>query len=402
MKPLRGLIRRFAGNRDGTIAIIGALVLPAAVGMMAIGVEASMWRARQVKLTTVTDAVAYSSALLRKDGVGLDTVRQRARAQAILAGFPADTVTVDVDFDAAGKTNVRISEKQQRYFSLVFGNADIDIAKSAVAEATAGSSACLVALNQTGPALSFGGNGQVRLRNCVAASNSRATNSIYRFGSASLDMECLVTVGGIQGVNPDQTACEAEQTGIAPIADPLAFVATPQVSGTCSATVSGARKNSVKTFSPGRCSASDFSGTVRLKPGTYVFSSDLKLNSGTEVTGDGVTLVFEKNASLSINGHARVELTAPKTGPLKDILLFGRDSDGFTHNGTADVALSGIIYFPSSDVKINGNATSVASCTRIIGGSIAYKGSSFFDSTCVGGGEGQSDLVVNRSAWITD
>lgn len=401
MRPLSKLFRRFAGDREGTIAILGALVLPAAVGIMAIGVEASMWRARQVKLTTVTDAVVYSSALLRREGVGLDTVRQRARAQAVLAGFPADTVTVEVDFDATGETRVRISEKQQRYFSLFFGDKDIDIAKSAVAKASAGSSACLVALDPTGPALSFGGNGNVRLRNCVAASNWRATNSIYRYGSATLEMDCLVAVGDIQGVSANQMACEAGQTGVAPFADPLASVATPQATGTCSHTVSGTKKDIVRTYSPGRCSTSDFDGNIKLEPGTYVFSSDLKLNAGTTLTGDGVTLVFEKNASLSINGHARVELTAPQDGPLKDILLFGRESGGFTHNGTADVALSGIIYFPSTEVKINGDATAVATCTRIIGGSISYKGSGHFDSTCVGGGEGKSDLVVNQSTLIT-
>lgn len=398
----RSLCNRFARDQQGTIAIIGALVLPAVVGMLAIGAEASMWRARQVRLTTVTDAIAYSSALLKKDGVSFDIIRQRAFAHAALAGFVPGEIDVDLSTDEAGKINVRLVERQQRYFSLIFGSEEIHISKRAVAEATAGSSACLVALNRTGPALSFGGNGHVRLRDCAAASNSGAANSIYRFGSASLEMECLIAVGGIQGISSGHVACQQLQTDVAPIPDPLAFVAAPKVTDFCSSSHTGGKKDGTTIYTPGRCASLDFTGNVKLEPGTYVFNSDVKINAGANITGEGVTLVFENKATLSINGNAQISLSPPKSGPLKDILLFGRDSEGLTHNGTADVALNGILYFPAGTVKVNGDASNVATCTRIVAGNIEYKGSSLFDSTCVGGGDGRTDLIVNQTAAVTD
>lgn len=391
---------RYLQNQKASLGIVAALFLPVMIGMIALGAEASAWRMKQVKLSQTADAIAFTAALQKRDGFPDDEILRRGHLQAYEAGLPRETLDVSISFREDGSAAVVLTEEQDRYFSRMFFKDSLFIGKSAAAKASQGSSGCLIALNAFGSAIQFDGSTSVRLKNCVAASNSASEQSIERMGSATIDILCLMAVGKINGFAPADTECEKNLTGIAPLRDPLEKLAEPLANEACYLAKRGRGQTEPDTYAPGWCEPADLKGDIILSPGVYVFDQDVHLSGGS-VKGTDITLVFRNGAGFRLNGNASLDLAAPKSGPLKDILIFGRSAGDFRHNGTSDIALSGIIYFPHSLVEMNGNSSDFATCMRIIGRDISFRGSSTFDSTCVGGGPGKDDLIVNSFAKVT-
>ncbi len=132
-----------------------------------------------------------------------------------------------------------------------------------------------------------------------------------------------------------------------------------------------------ETLNPGRYHDWDFMGPVKLNPGLYCISGTVKMNASsyvyTPVAYDtdghrlGITIYYSGN-SLTLNGGADTELNAPHgftdyTDPdlhyaVDNLLVYippGNDAD-VVLNGNANNTLSGTLYMPSSNVKINGAA----------------------------------------------
>ena len=67
------------------------------------------------------------------------------------------------------------------------------------------------------------------------------------------------------------------------------------------------------------------SAPVQFDPGRYVFCNGLTFQSGAVVQGTGVTLIVDGGA-FDIDAGARVDLTAPATGDLANVLVWVRSS----------------------------------------------------------------------------
>src|SRR4029079_14556975 len=125
-------------------------------------------------------------------------------------------------------------------------------------------------------------------------------------------------------------------------------------SGTCQST-------SGSTLSPGTyCSGLSLSGTVNLSPGTYyIKGGNFKVNAKAVVTAPGVTIYLSGDSRVSMNGTAKVNMSAPTSGDYSGMLFFGdRKKPGTTKNifnGTADSALTGAIYFANQTIQFNGD-----------------------------------------------
>jgi hypothetical protein len=131
-----------------------------------------------------------------------------------------------------------------------------------------------------------------------------------------------------------------------------------------------------------------------LQSGTYVVKGGLlEFTSGANVTATGpVTFILTGDnsasiARLSVTGSAIINLSAPTSGPLKDILFYQdrRARHLSTENiliGNSTSTFNGGIYFPGSTLNFTGNSSSSGICVRIVALRITMTGNSQVTMRC--------------------
>ena len=144
-------------------------------------------------------------------------------------------------------------------------------------------------------------------------------------------------------------------TGIKAVADPLAGLAVPSLTGTAS---SVSYSSGTYTISPGIYSKITLSGTasLTLNPGVYVIAGGgLSVTGSASVDGSGV-MIYNANSnypksggtsgSITLNSTGKVDLSAPTTGVYAGFLFFqsSTDSSSLSIGGGSSTSLTGAIY----------------------------------------------------------
>jgi len=259
--------------------------------------------------------------------------------------------------------------------------------------------ACVLALGRAGGALTqesdlkAGGTATVNAPNCSLASNT----SIRQFGTASVNAYTMSAVGTIEiGCEENLTLQRPAASFQPPIPDPFApdvpgtGIPLPEPTGTCTQTNYTVGSNARATMSPGRyCGRVRLAGTVTMTPGVYVIQNgNLEVNAQAKIScpscspGQGVTFVFTGNPRMvggpRINGGATINLIGG-SGIYRGILMYqdprAASGNDVTLNGGAGITTQGLFYFPSADLRINGNFGGVNStCKAFIAESIDLVG----------------------------
>ncbi|TIV72391.1 MAG: hypothetical protein E5V89_05690 [Mesorhizobium sp.] len=385
--------RRLRSGEGGNVAIIFALTLPIVVGGAGLGVETSYWYYSSLKLQATADAAAYAGALEKIAGSDTAAITTAATQSASDNGLGTGTITVHTPPTSGPNTankavEVILNQNLDRMFTSIFSQSKVPEQARAVALITDGAYGCMEALNQSASqAVLFSGSTTVKLSGCVIASNSIADDAIKTQGSASLKADCLVSVGGMVLNNPVTTVCKSPITKSLPVADPFSSLPTPAASSQCSK-VNGSKTS--QTLQAGTyCNGMDLKGNVALSSGTYVVQGDFKINAGAVVTCaapcTGVTIYMAGSNSVSMNGNATVNLSAPTSGTYSGVLFYG-DRTGTTaqstFNGTADSLLTGAIYFPRQQVNYLGNFSGINGCTQVVADTIQWSGNSTINQDC--------------------
>ena len=382
-------VSRLLGSKgtSGNVAVIFAFTLPVVVGGAGLGVETSFWYYSSLKLQAVADAAAYAGALEKVYGSDKPTIIAASKLSATTNGFPA-AGTIQVNTPPASGPNtakkaveVIVQQNLDRYFTAIFNSAPGPEKARAVALITDASKACMDALSKTAPkAALFSGSSTTKFVGCSVMANSVAADAIKLQGSAGLEVDCLITVGGVSLANPVKTVCASPLTHQLPAADPFSDLTAPTPSNGCQNTKKA-------TLSPGTyCSGLSLSGNVTLSPGVYyVEGGDFKINANAAVVGSGVTIYLAGSARVSMNGNASVNLSAPTSGSYSGVLFFGdRTSTGLqsTFNGTADSLLTGAIYFPTQQVNYLGNFSGIGGCTQVVADTFQWSGNATVNQDC--------------------
>ena len=101
--------------------------------------------------------------------------------------------------------------------------------------------------------------------------------------------------------------------------------------------------------------------TVYLDPGIYVLRGNLNIGGGTRLVGDNV-LIYLESGSIQLAGNGGFDISAPESGDYAGVAIFqarGNTSPGAVV-GTSDSGLEGIVYMPSAQLSISGNANLAA------------------------------------------
>lgn len=376
-----GICRGTSAN----VATIFALSLPIVVGAAGFGVETSYWYYNSLKLQATADAAAYAGALEQISGSDKPTIVAAATQSAASNGLGSGTIVVNTP-PASGPNmakkavEVIVGQKLDRMFTSIFTQGQVPEQARAVALITNASKACMTALDPTAPqAVLFSGNTTVKVTGCVVMSNSIAQDAIKLQGSAGLQVDCLISAGGVSLSNPVTTLCAAPITQALPAADPFADLPAPAASNPC-------QNDNKATLSPGTyCSGMTLKGNVTLSPGVYVVQGDLKINANAAIIGSGVTIFMSGSSTVSMNGNASVKLSAPTSGTYSGVLFYGDragNSASSTFNGTADSLLTGAIYFPKQQVSYLGNFSGNGGCTQVVAKTIQWSGNTTINQDC--------------------
>jgi hypothetical protein len=230
---------------------------------------------------------------------------------------------------------------------------------------------CLLLLEPTNTGLLVNNNAELDASVCGVHVNSRHSQAVSVNGG-TVRSESLC-VGGGTYKNPSGQFIPAARTGCAPIADPLATLAAPSISGGCESKTAGSGQTI--TLIKDRCYTdviANSGGRIVFEPGTYRITGKVIGNADASITGSGVTLYLDgANAQVVANSEVNLELSAPTTGPYAGIVLFQNRSSGSAQglivNSDVTGKIEGVVYMPHTTFVLNSDVSLTASYTIFIG-----------------------------------
>ena len=405
----RNTLINFSKSKRGNIAILTALTLPVLVGFAGLGSESVLWFYTHHQMQDAADSAAISAATAYSVNSSTNITTQAdgvASSYGYTDGSNRTTVTVNRPPSSGnytsntGAVEVIVTQTQTRYLSAVWSSSPLNISARAVAKVANGVG-CVLALNPTAAAsASEQGSVSIALNGCSLYDNSNASNAVSLGGSAFMSALSVSTVGNVYG-SGNITTTYGIETGTSPTTDPYAGVNPPTAPSTCDQT--NYSTHGTVTLNPGvYCGGMSLGAgaAVTLNPGTYYITNNgnsagsLTMNGQAALSGSGVTLVFTGSgtnySTASISGGATVNLTAPTSGTMAGIVMFGDRNTPtgtlYKFTGGTNQSFGGAVYLPKGQIWYAGGATGANGCNQVIGDTIQFVGNTNLAVNCSGYG----------------
>ena len=401
------LARRLRDDRSGASAMVVGLVLIALVGLAGLATEGSSWYVTKRTMQGAADAGAFSAVL-----AGTNYSKQ-AKAVTAIDGFVDQSnstiVTVNQPPASGNYTSITnaveviIQQPQTRLFSNLYLVANPVVSARAVAVPGSGDDCVLALNNSVSGAISGGGTTNVNLVKCGLADNSRSSSAFTVSGGASITADSASIVGGLSTSNGGSlttVSTPVPVTGASPVADPYANVAIPAYAGCDYNNWSPLHGNKSVDAGGGIkvvCGGIKLNAgsTLSLSNGTFILDGgSLDVAGGATLNLSNATLILTSSTgssfgTVTINGGATVNATAPTTGALSGIAFYvDRNAPSATENfnGGSSQTITGAVYAPTAVVNYTGGVTTGAGCTQIVADQVAFSGNSSVESNCTGKG----------------
>ena len=397
-------------RRKGTVTVLVAVSLIGILSITALSLDGGMLLDKRRQAQTASDAAALAAAAdLYYNwwaNKGLDpngTAKASARAAAEAAGFVhgQNGCTVDVYIppqsgkfvNKSGHVEVIITSSQQRYFSKMFGTADVVYGARAVSRGRrSGINNAILVLDPSGQgSLSAGGtNATFRVTGGPVQVNSNNSAAIVaNNGSLTAPEFDVVGVPGYSIVGSG-TINGTIKSNVEPVPDPLASLPPPDpstmtIQSTKKMTIAG---GSTTNLQPGvYIGGIDITGkgNVNLAPGVYYMQGGgLSWSGQGNFTGAGVMIYnapTSKNDVISLAGTAQGNLTPPTSGPYQGITIF-QDRNSTTPmsvTGNGQLTMSGTLYAASALLTVAGNGAVNLIGAQYISYDLKIDGNGIFD-----------------------
>jgi len=352
------MVRRFAMDTKGGIAIIMFLALPVMLGALGLGIELGMWYLEKRRIQEAADSGALQGAFAFRANPDISDTDLTAAAKTAVArsGYPdakVSGIAVERPPLRGGFTTdetaveVTVDVDHQAYFIAWFGFSSIPIQARAVAmQGAAPSDACVLALgdyctastpNSSSPII-ISGNATLNLEECGIHANGQCPTGINGQGSSILGATCVTANTQVDfdnycgpstdadgnpiplvdcGAGGDVYAnCGEPAGGMGTITDPFAYLTLPTAASPCSSTLPNIGTTSIggvsyKNVNPGCYDINaPINSDVLLAPGVYWFDGGIKFHG--KIRGTGVILVVTGDpGNIEINANNGVEISAP-------------------------------------------------------------------------------------------
>ncbi len=373
-------------RREGKVAVLVALCLTGMVGVVSIALDGGVLLDDQQQLQASADAAALAAATdLYKNyltnqgadpsGIAAQSAQTTAAANGYVNGSNGTTVTVNIPPQSgtfsgqAGYAEVIIQYNQARYFSNIFGSGAITVQARAVARGLQKpySNAGILLLDDDDSGIyNNTGNGLV-VTGAPIYINSNSSSAATLAGNASISAPQLSIVGNYTTSGNVNLGSTAVTTGVKPMSDPLASLATP-VSSTM--TVESNSKVSYSggsyTLQPGVYNGGislSSSAAVTLQPGIYYLNGGgLTVSGSAGLTGNGVMIYnnpLSSSDAINLSGQGTITLSPATSGPYSGVTFFQARSSsvGLSLTGGSNMSLSGTLYAPGARLTLAGNGT---------------------------------------------
>jgi hypothetical protein len=391
-------------QRGNTMMIIAA-VMPMLVGAGAVGIDVAQWALAKRHLQRMADtgAIAGANAVMQNvvAKAAVDRTLEYNDQLSLSTAVVVENAPKEGPYlNDATAVRVVVTATPQLSFVSFFLSAPTIVSAEATAKAMKDPRYCMIALEDgPQPGFDFSGSSDV-IADCGLMTNSRAKPSTITFGGNSATVKAT-EVGAVGAIG--NAANWASGTQLIPyqakMPDPYAYApnALDLATNCKAADVIQGNGWQNKTLAPGCWSGGlSFKTTVTLAGGTYVVKGGtLEFSAGAVVTADGpVTFVLTGEtantiAKLNITANSTINLSAPTSGSLKDILFYqdrrarylGTDN---VLTGNSTNVFNGSFYFPSSNLHFTGNADSKPVCARLVALRMSFTGSAATNISCGG------------------
>ncbi len=366
------LIRKFAGSRRGSIAVMTALGAPVVFAIVGVAIDYFM----MVHIKGQLQIAADSAAIAGVKELSLSGATDK-QIQAVAESFvytnlgelsEKDIKNGDLGIDikiAKEKRIVEVAIKQEwTPFFMQFVNSDVTPIKAKAQATTIGQRlACVLGLSElVPPGVQLWSEASLVAEGCDVYSNTSLPLGLVVNDDATLKADLICVSGGYVALSPG--AVEPKPLTDCPkFDDPLASRPAPKVGG-CDH-LAMVIINQKKTLNPGvYCGGLTILGNskVKLNPGVYIIHNGLLKVSGTaSMTGENVGFYLSGVLTLMFfDSGTTIDLTAPKDGPLAGILFF-EDRKALPlriHRIGSNNArnLVGTIYLPLGILFVDANA----------------------------------------------
>jgi len=376
------------GRRRGSVVLLVALSLPVLISFAGLAVDVGLLWTVKRQMQTAADAAAVAAATALRNGQSHELA---AKELSSLNGFTdgAQGVTVTANHPPAigryaGNNDyieVIVAEPQPSFFMRLLGPPSMTVRARAVASGlTFSGPNCVYALNPYSPDAIHVDGGDNLTSSCGVFANSSSQRAITADGYISAPSV------GVVGNYAGTLRSASVKTGLAPSADPLAYLQPPSVSF-CTATNFSLKKG-IATLNPGvYCGGITLSGNanVALASGTYILNGGgLSLTGTSALIGAGVTIYNTGTVAtykpIFTQDDVTINLSAPTSGPLQGILFFqDRRIVSTAPNilGGGRGKFEGALYFPSAPLVLSSQQVVTSRYTIIVADTIGVYVNSF-------------------------
>jgi Putative Flp pilus-assembly TadE/G-like len=395
-------VRRLFSSRQGNIAALTALMMPAIIGTAGLASDTIQWTLTKRMMQRAADSGAIAGAYALSQATTNGAAAARTAALADIARNDGFTMTVAPVInspatsgsfrDSTSAVEVTLATNMQLPFSGFILTGGMPISARAVAEIVGNGDYCVLALENTNTTgIPIGGNATVNL-GCGMMSNAPSTSSILASGSSVVTASPVAAVGNVPPGNYAPGTIRQEYA--LPLRDPYRNLPDPNI--TTNGTNNRVNTNQTRTLNPGTYSSLDIQGTATLNPGTYFVTSDMRIGSQARVTGTGVTIILTANnaaantnsiADIQINAGAQINLTAPTSGTYSGILFY-QDRRSTTSNntniinGNSSSVFQGAFYFPAEELQFNGTSGMNTRCVQVVARRVDWRGNTTITNVC--------------------
>jgi Flp pilus assembly protein TadG len=440
------LIRDERGQATVFMALCMAIFL---FGFFALAIDAGMLYHQKRLAQTAADAGALAAAAGESSGVNITSSAQTAATQNGLTlgsgrGQASVTASLLNSGSSLGYVQAVVTIHSPTVFlGMVSANYNpMNITASAEASYTISSGACFTGLSQTGTAvpnasgvetdgstsmtwsttvmsdIATEGNSQLKAPNCgvqacgpssstYASGSGKTGAALYAWGSGNITAESNTAPS--YGTDNSGSKITTTPTLGSCSGDPMAGkMPTAPTAGSCidpSWMTNGTAGGANETISPGTYCYFNTSNvkTLTMQPGLYIITKTFSTNSGSTISGNGVTIymangVVSNSSASAVSGSpsgatpygvgngTTMNISAPTSGTYSGIAIWDGNSssstpDTFTFGGGASSTFSGTIYAPNTNLVLgNGSGTStlsssiVANTIMVLGGSTIQNG----------------------------
>ncbi|MEF2552637.1 pilus assembly protein TadG-related protein [Aurantimonas sp. A2-1-M11] len=371
----------FAGATRGNVAAIVALLAPVLLFTMGTVVNFSTVHSANSRLQSAADSAALAAAReLYLANSRPEILKSVAYSFAMTnLGSQAEGVEFDVEIGgatastaAAPSVSTEVTVTLTRDFASSLPMPDLTgtigtLTASATARIAGGGRICAIALTSEGSkAIDISGNAVVHAAKCAVYSNSADPRGLSVTRVAKLSSELACSSGGYDGIETNYeplplTDCPA-------VSDPLSS-RIPPVPTKCDHENERITNNNL-ILRPGvYCGKLQISGSkITLQSGIYVFwNAKVRLDKGSEVIGDNVSLVFiGHKSSLDLKNDSTISLSASEDGPMAGILIYAdsqkRNARDFKIESNNAKRMIGTIYLPNDTLTIGGDKNADGVC----------------------------------------